>query len=324
MPPDLKLTAEEGFVLSRIDGPMDVRELESLTGLAPEQVGQIVSRLSAHGVVDVHHAHSENSEEQTKAEAHDVTEDTYSPDNVEEGALDPDLGDVESTTHRERWSLKFRGLPAERRRILARSAAIDDLLALAYDQDPQVLRAVIANPQASAQVARLIAAHAQTSSALDALTRFINDQGVQRGLMRNAHTSDGTLRRLLMSKPLGNVYHAATDRDAAEVPRTRCKSIFRERFSSAQADEKAQLLLRTEGRVLQILAGVPLDARTTGLLCSKTITSSLFVQNIARWGAAPPALLLHLVRQPFVKRQPQLVRMLTQHANMPREGKAPP
>jgi hypothetical protein len=323
LPPDLKLTPEEGFVLSRIEGATEVRELEALTGLPRESVRAIVSSLDKQGVIELREADSPDVEEPLDEAlyAEPWVEPAPEPVPVAFPLVTADNDEAEATTHRERWSTKFRGLAPERRRVLARAAESDDLLALAYDQDPQVLRAVIANPKASAQAARIIAAHAQTSVALDALSRFTNDQGVQRGLMRNSHTSDGMLRRLLQPKPLGTVYHAATDRDAAEVPRMRCKTIFRERFSQAQADEKAQLLLKTEGRVLQMLAGVPLDAKTTALLCSKTITSSLFVQNIARYSAAPPVLLLHLVRQPFVKRQPQLVRMLVQHSNMPREGK---
>jgi hypothetical protein len=335
LPPDLKLTPEEGFVLSRIEGITEVRELEALTGLPRESVDAIVHSLDKQGAIEVQEAPVSLDPVEPATSEPDIpyAEPWTEPQDVSTAAesstgvaaesssalTDDDV--AKNTTHRERWSTKFRGLAPERRRVLARSAESDDLLALAYDQDPQVLRAVIANPKSSAQVARIIAAHAQTSVALDALSRFANDQGVQRGLMRNSHTSDGMLRRLLQPKPLGNVYHAATDRDAAEVPRMRCKTIFRERFNQGQADEKAQLLLKTEGRVLQMLAGIPLDAKTTALLCSKTITSSLFVQNIARYSAAPPVLLLHLVRQPFVKRQPQLVRMLAQHSNMPREGK---
>src|SRR6185295_7193380 len=49
----LPLTPEEGFVLSRIDGKLSVRELVQLTGLAPERVEQIVTKLATHGAVDV-------------------------------------------------------------------------------------------------------------------------------------------------------------------------------------------------------------------------------------------------------------------------------
>jgi hypothetical protein len=301
LPPDLKLSPEEGFVLSRIDGAAEVRALEALTGLPLEQVERIVEKLVDVGVLE---HKSEDGSDSVDAED------------------EPAANDVErATTHRARWSEKFRGLPPERRRVLANAAESADLLALAYDVDPQVLRAVLSNPKAGAQVARVIAAHAQSIVALEGLARFMNDGGVQRLLLRNAHTSEGLLRRILARKPLVNVYAAATDRDAAEAPRNRAKLLFRERFTQGTPEEKSALLIKTEGRVLMLLSGVPLDARTSTLLCAKTITSSLFVQNLARYNASPPALLLHLVKQPFVKRQPHLLKMLAQHANMPREGK---
>jgi hypothetical protein len=300
LPPDLKLSPEEGFVLSRIDGAAEVRALEALTGLPLEHVERIVEKLVDVGVL-----------------AHDLEEPGGTDDGAEASAQEAER----ATTHRARWSEKFRGLPPERRRVLANSAESADLLALAYDVDPQVLRAVLSNPKAGAQVARVIAAHAQSIVALEGLARFMNDGGVQRLLLRNAHTSEGLLRRILARKPLVNVYAAATDRDAAEAPRNRSKALFRERFAQGTPEEKSALLIKTEGRVLMLLSGVPLDARTAALLCAKTISSSLFVQNLARYTACPPALLLHLVKQPFVKRQPQLLKMLTQHANMPREGK---
>ncbi|MBL0196902.1 MAG: hypothetical protein IPQ09_22280 [Myxococcales bacterium] len=47
----LALSAEEGFLLSRVEGVTDTRELVALTGLPPEEVDRIVDRLHALGVV---------------------------------------------------------------------------------------------------------------------------------------------------------------------------------------------------------------------------------------------------------------------------------
>ncbi|MBX3210362.1 MAG: hypothetical protein KF764_35345 [Labilithrix sp.] len=49
----LKLSAEEGFVLSRVDGVTTVRELVALTGLDEGRVIDIVDRLHGEGVVEV-------------------------------------------------------------------------------------------------------------------------------------------------------------------------------------------------------------------------------------------------------------------------------
>jgi hypothetical protein len=50
---NLKLSAEEGFVLSRLDGATSVKELVALTGLDAGRVESIVGKLSAEGVLEV-------------------------------------------------------------------------------------------------------------------------------------------------------------------------------------------------------------------------------------------------------------------------------
>ncbi len=49
----LRLTAEEGFVLSRVDGPVSMRELVTLTGLPEGRIQEIVSKLATDGAIDV-------------------------------------------------------------------------------------------------------------------------------------------------------------------------------------------------------------------------------------------------------------------------------
>jgi hypothetical protein len=43
----------------------------------------------------------------------------------------------------------------------------------------------------------------------------------------------------------------------------------------------------------------------------------MLIQNIARWSAAPPALIAHLLKQEAVRRQPQLRLLLQRHPNAP-------
>jgi hypothetical protein len=47
----------------------------------------------------------------------------------------------------------------------------------------------------------------------------------------------------------------------------------------------------------------------------------MLIQNIARWSAAPPALIAHLLRQEAVRRQPQLRTLLARHPNAPADAK---
>jgi hypothetical protein len=55
---DLPLTPEEGFVLSRIDGRLSVKDLVALTGIEENRVEQIVTKLASHGAVQLEGAES--------------------------------------------------------------------------------------------------------------------------------------------------------------------------------------------------------------------------------------------------------------------------
>ncbi|HLL51986.1 MAG TPA: hypothetical protein VK447_00485, partial [Myxococcaceae bacterium] len=70
------------------------------------------------------------------------------------------------------------------------------------------------------------------------------------------------------------------------------------------------------------LVGLPVDQRTTSLLCAQSYRSPMMLQNFARWSAAPPALISHLLKQEAVRRSPQLRTLLARHPNAPAHAKA--
>jgi hypothetical protein len=72
------------------------------------------------------------------------------------------------------------------------------------------------------------------------------------------------------------------------------------------------------------LSGCTFDARLTQLLCNQTIVSTLFIQNLARFSATPPALISKLLRSPAVQRQPQLRALLSKHPNASGDSKRRP
>jgi hypothetical protein len=67
--------------------------------------------------------------------------------------------------------------------------------------------------------------------------------------------------------------------------------------------------------------GLPVDGKTAALLCGRTYTSTLLLQNLARWSAAPPQLIAHLLREEAVRRQPVLRAQLQRHPNAPAEAR---
>jgi len=91
--------------------------------------------------------------------------------------------------------------------------------------------------------------------------------------------------------------------------------VLRASFLQRTGEERVELILVTEGRCLAALAGLTIDGQTTALLCRRSYTSVLLIQNIARWGAAPPQLIAHLRRQDAVRRNATLRLMLERHPN---------
>jgi hypothetical protein len=93
------------------------------------------------------------------------------------------------------------------------------------------------------------------------------------------------------------------------------------KFTLGSADERAALLIKTEGRCLILLVQVALDARTTQILVAKSSYSVLFIQNLARWPATPPQLLTHILKQPIAKQNTGLRKLILKHPNVPKEVK---
>jgi hypothetical protein len=177
---------------------------------------------------------------------------------------------------------------------------------------------VLENPRVGAVHARLIAAHHRTAAGLEALgarIAFTNDQGVRRALLQNPLFPPGLYRRMWSSRRLLDQYLVAISREATEQVRSMARDLLRSSFNQRAGEERAELILTTEGRCLASLAGLTIDGHTTALLCRRTYVSTLLIQNIARWSAAPPQLIAHLRRQDVVKRNVMLRQLLERHPN---------
>jgi hypothetical protein len=291
---DLPLTPEEGFVASRLDGATDVRALSKVTGFAPERIVAALERLVSLGAVMA--AEDEDDE----------------PAGQEEPA----------GTHRELFESKLRHLAAEERSAKAKTAAEPELSALCFDPLPAVVRSLLGNPKLAPKHARLVAAHHHTSAGLEALaTRasLLADGGVRRALLRNPQLPPALFRRLQGGRRVLEQYKLTVSRDVPEQTRRAARDLMRTRFSSAEAEERVEAIVKTEGRCLASLTGIPVDGKTSALLCGRTYTSTLLVQNISRWAAAPPALIAHLLKQEVVRRSPSLKVLLQRHPNAPSE-----
>lgn len=363
----LKLSAEEGFVLSRVEGPTTLRQLIALTGLEESRVEQILERLSEQGAVEVDAdlSRDENPSATTGgpaetspalAEAGDGERAGTSPALAEAaggpaGAPLPTAGEdaqecapassepdrdvaedpavvehdrQDEAMHRRAYASVYQAmLPHERMRA-AHAATGSDLLALCLDPDPQVVHAVLTNPSAGLDHARLIASHHRTHIGLEAVVKradHLNDAVVQRRLLRNPQLPGTILHRILNPRLMIEVYKICVDRENPERSRAMTRDVLRKKFVIASSDEKASLLSKTEGRCLALLADCGLDAHATQILCSKQTYTVVFIQNLSRWPATPPALLAHMLKMQIVRRNAGLRKMVLKHPNAPADSK---
>ncbi|MCA9593243.1 MAG: hypothetical protein KC776_08025 [Myxococcales bacterium] len=257
---------------------------------------------------------------------HEISDDEVDGELPHARIVEVDIGtdDEASKNPRQLYELELRPLPRDERLALAHQLEGPRLLALCFDPEPQVIDALFDNARAGLDHARMVARHHATSVGLEMVAKraqFLRDPRVQRALLQNPLVPESVLRRLVGQKPLRDVYKLSIDRELPEKNRVSCRALLRTRFAQAQPEERADLVVSTEGRCLTLLIGQTFDQRTTTILCSRQYNSSLFIQNLARFSACPPLLLAHLLKQPFVRRQPQLRKLLLQHPNTPSQLK---
>jgi len=315
---NLKLSPEEGFVLSRVEGQTTVHELVTLTGLDEGRVVTILQSLSQAGAVDVeglvaipdlppHEPELEPDPEQTEGEE--------APTEAEK---------LNEREYRKVYESLYHPMPRDQRVKLAGEIQGTHLLALCFDAEAPVIHAIIGNPHATLDHARMIAQHHHTSIGLEAIAKraeFLKDALAQRRLLRNPGVSMTILNRIANPKMMLEVYKIAIDREVPERTRLIGREILRKKFIVASSDEKASLLVKTDGRCVLHLVNCSLDAHATQILCSKTTYTMMFVQNLARWSATPPALIAHLLRLPVVRSNVGMKKMLLKHPNASAEAK---
>lgn len=248
------------------------------------------------------------------------------PDEGEEPPENAAKGTEAGTSRnwRQVYETELRKLSVDQRVALARTADEGTLCALCFDPSPKVVLAVLRHEDAGLRQARLVAEHHRSGAGLDALGRnaaFLRDTQTFRLLLRNPQLSDRLLLRILRPKRMEEIYRLCGTRDASERARRQIRKQLREAFPTGSAEERVQLILRTEGRCLRLLVGLPLGSRATALLCRRPMVSTLLIRNLAAWPSTPPAVLTHLARQPIVRRNPSLRNAILRHPNAPSQLK---
>jgi hypothetical protein len=309
----LPLDARQGYLLSRLDGHTDLEALVHLTGLDAAELRAMLAGLVALGAVAAPDGAGPAGADPEPAAGLAPEEPGPEP---EEPAREPEAQAPGS--HRQRYHERLAHLPPEQRALLARAAQEPDLSACCLDPMPQVILALLENPRMGPAQARLVAAQHPSAAGLEALAAraaFARDEGVRRALLANPVLPQGLFRRLWGTQRLLAQFQVTINRDCTEQVRAMARELLRATFLQRTGEERVELILATEGRCLLALTGVTLDGQATALLCRRTFVSTLLIQNIAHWGAAPPALIAHLRRQDAVRRNPALRLLLERHPN---------
>jgi len=244
----------------------------------------------------------------------------------EEASREDDTEDraIAERNWRQIYEMRWHPLGVDQRALAARRVDGPDLLALSLDPDPRVVAALLENALLGLDHVRLIATYHRTGTGLEMVARrqeWLRDVVVERKLLKNPMVGEVVLGRIMNPKHLFPTYKIAIDRDIPELTRVKCRGMIRPKWQKASPEERSDLLLRTEARCLTLMTGCTFDAKTTAILCGRPINSAVFVQSVAKFAASPPGLLAHLVKQPFVRKNAALRKMLLAHPNMPGDVK---
>ena len=229
--------------------------------------------------------------------------------------------DTERGSYRQIFETSLRRLDVDARKAWAHTADGDVLCALCLDPVPEVIHAVLENPNTGLTHARLIAEHHRNPVGLDAVGRrsdFLRDGTVRRLMMRNQQASERLLVRMLGALPLTQLFRANVGHELTERARQVGRLVLRRKFDRAESEQKVALIVQTEGRCLASLVGLTFDQKTTSLLCRRSYQSTMLIQSLARFPATPPTLIAHLLKQQTVVRNAHVKKRLLQHPNCPK------
>jgi hypothetical protein len=316
-----------GYVASRLDGHSDLDTLAKVTGMPLERVQGLMGELVAMGAVEGE-AGARVEHPSPAPPGHPLPpregEDEAPAEAEAEPTDEPMEGEADSAetiqTHRQLYESTLHPLDKNERVAMAPQTQDPQLGALCFDPLPEVIIALLSNTRFGLSHARLVAKHHHHSAGLEKLcnnSAFAADLGVRRALLQNPQLSITLYRRLWQGKRLLEQFKVASSREVTELTRRNARDVMRTRWTQAQADERVELIFKTEGRCLQMLIGLPVDGKTSSMLCGRTYSSTTLVQNLARWSPAPPALIAHLLKQDLVRRSPTLRTLLQRHPNAP-------
>ena len=225
---------------------------------------------------------------------------------------------------RRLYQTKYKELPVEEREALAKAGDESVRRALSHDPLPRVITSLMDNPNFSVVEARIIAREHPSGQGLTLLAqraKLLADPEVRRRLLRNGHVTQALVQTVLRGRPLFTIHQVSISHDVPENSKNFARQELRRTFGERGPEEKAALILKTEGRVLTLLVGMALDGRTIAIIVGRSAMSPMLIRNFANWPTTPPPILTHMMRLPQVQRDKSLQQALMRHPNLPSQLK---
>ncbi len=320
-----ELTAEQRSVLRYLPAAGDLADLADLSGIEASDLASMLAGLEERGIVAENASELPEGVVPWEGDAMPVGSVSVAPEAEASSEVpEPPQNEHYAADWQRSYTRDFAPLSEDERIAAVEHARGPELGAWCFEPEPRVVAALLENSEFGPTHARLVARHHRNARGLELLARrrgLLLDPEVQRRLLQNPQSPAEVLMRLLGGKPLRDVYKLSVDHDLPERNRTLIRGELRKKFIQVEPEERAELVLRTEGRALLLLTGCPFDGRTTQILCSKSLVSTLLIGNLARFSATPPPLLAKLLQNPVVRRQPQLRTLLLKHPNLPSDAK---
>jgi hypothetical protein len=347
---NLRLSSDEAYVLSRIDGVTSLDDLASLTGQSLDWIKEIVAQLIDQGAIDLDSLPNKSRPARRKAKKDERIEHHFSEEEIAfrvetsdglEGVVDlaklrEDIRNQNETTaeevqlefhddsdiarFRQVFDAELAKMTREVRIDKAENASGDELCALCFDPSPKVIEAILDNPRTGPTHVALIVSHHQSAEGLNQLAKrpeLCHHQQVWGKILGNKRCSDKLYLAILEVLSIVEVYDCCLDNELSTRARRNALQMLRKKFRHASPDECEEFIIATNGGCLSVLTGAHLSTKTIERLCRRTFDSSGLVHSLASFLTTPPKLIAHLFRQPVVQRSMTLKQLLKRHPQCP-------
>jgi len=295
------------------------REIEAeILGSREDSLDEEPLDATAEGEAEAKPAEGDDADESV---ANEAAADDDAPSEEEKDEKEQDEEFERSTSnYRKLYMETLADLEVDARVHKAQTESGDVLMALCFDAQARVVIAVVENVSSGLDHARLIATHHRTATGLSALSKnqaFTRDTQTQRALLKNPMLPDTLFKSIMGPKRMAETYRLSLSRELTERTKTAARNLFRKKFTEGTPEERVALVFQCEGRCLNLLLGVTIDARTASLMCQRQMLSTLLIQNLCRFPSTPPPVLVHMAKQQLVKRTASLKQAVLRHPNAP-------